>query len=61
MYVVFVLHQVFQPMCEWLYKCVQLKSTSHELFFFCLQYIPELVVIYLHSVYEDLAQVCTVP
>lgn len=49
--------QVFQPMFEWLYKCVQLKSTSSEIFHFCLQFIPELVVIYLHSIYEDLGQV----
>lgn len=38
--------------------CAQLKSDSNELYNFCLQFVPDLVLLYLTAVYQDLTQVC---
>ena len=42
---------------EWLYKSAQLKSASDEVYRFCLQFTPDLVLLYLHGIYEDVTEV----
>ena len=46
-----------QPLFEWLYKCVQQGHSSSELFNFVVQFAPDVVLVYLQSVYESQAQV----
>ena len=50
--------QFFQALFQWLYSCAQMKAQSSELYTFVLQFVPDLIVIYLHGIYENKTQVC---
>ena len=45
---------------EWLYKCIQLKERSIDLFTFVLQFSPDLMMVYLYAVYESNSKVYAV-
>ena len=49
--------QFFQALFQWLYSCAQQKAESNELYNFVLQFAPDLIVIYLHGIYENKPQV----
>ena len=49
--------QFFQALFQWLYSCAQLKTESNELYNFVLQFAPDLIIIYLHGIYENKTQV----
>ena len=53
----YMLLQFFQALFQWLYSCAQLKTESNELYNFVLQFAPDLIVIYLHGIYENKPQV----
>ncbi|XP_064389921.1 hyccin-like [Halichondria panicea] len=38
---------------EWLFNCIQLREKSSDLFRFILQFLPDLLLVYLHAVYES--------
>ena len=38
---------------EWLFNCIKLREKSSDLFRFILQFSPDLLLVYLHAVYES--------
>lgn len=44
---------------QWLYECVSLKKKSSKLFVFVMQFVPDLLYLYLTCVSENLQKVQT--
>ena len=57
MWLQFCVLQFFQALFQWLYSCAQMKSQSGELYTFVLQFVPDLIKIYLQGIYENNTQV----
>ena len=55
-------HDVLQfdaSLFQWLYSCVQQKRKSGDLYTFVVQFSLDIILVYLHAVYENLPEVCS--
>ena len=49
--------QLSSSLLEWLYNCAVSRGHSKALFTFVLQFVPDLMYVYLHSIVENTQQV----
>ena len=49
--------QFTQGLFEWMYRSIQLRDRSTDLYTFVLQFAPDLLLVYLHAVYENSTKV----
>ena len=43
---------------QWLYSCAQQKRLSRDLYTFVVQFSLDVILVYLHAVYDNQTEVC---